>query len=196
MIHILYEPFPEEIRADGNTYRILTDFREWLRFSDLVRDKEIPVNVKMYMMLEWLEHPPDTPTMQIINELFAFLYAKVLEPDPREDDEEDEQDEQLPRPPVFDWKIDARYLLSDFRRYYNIDLLRVEYLHWWEFKSLFLGLPDESTCRKRIEIRGSDLSQIKNRADKMRIAKMQRQIALPYEISEDEGAAMLWSMWE
>jgi hypothetical protein len=90
---------------------------------------------------------------------------------------------------VFDWKYDAKYLLADFRRYYGIDLLTAE-MHWWEFRSLFAALPDDSLCQKRIAYRSADLSRIKDSKRRAEIARIQQQIALPYEMTDDEISAV------
>lgn len=192
MINLLYEPFPDSIEADGRRYPVLTDFREWFRFSDLIADRDIPAETKLFLMMQWLAEPPEQITEALVNALFAFYKAKPLEPAPLYEEEEDEaQDEADCRPPVFSWSVDARFVLGDFRRFYGIDLLSAEYMHWWEFRSLFAALPDESLCQKRIAYRSADLSEIKNKAERDRIARIQRQIALPFEFEDDMiGAAL------
>lgn len=192
MINLLYEPLPDCIEADGRRYPVLTDFREWLRFADLVTDKEIPEETKLYLLVQWLETPPERITAELVNALFAFYKAVSLEPDPV--CEEEEATGSDIRPPVFNWCIDAKYVLGDFRQFYGIDLLNVEYMHWWEFKSLFAALPDESCCRKRIDIRSKNLSEIKNKAERDRIARIQRQIALPFEYDDEMMGDVLWNM--
>ncbi len=192
MINALYEPFPEEIEADGITYPIVTDFREWFRFADMLADQELTKDEKLYLMTEWLLEAPEKITPELVNAVFGFYRADGLKPDPPEDneDEESEEQEQLKRPPVFDWKYDAAFIIGDFRRYYGIDLLSAEYMHWWEFRCLFAALPDDSQCRIRIDYRSKDLSQIKNESERKRIARIQRQIALPFEMDEDDMAAI------
>lgn len=190
MINALYEPFPEEIRADGVSYPIETDFREWFRFGDMLADRELDNEDKIYLMTEWLYEAPEEITSELVNAVFGFYRANGLKPDPPEYDDDDEKEEQPKRPPVFDWKYDAVFILGDFRRYYGIDLLSVEYMHWWEFRCLFNALPDDSQCQKRIDIRSTDLSRIKDEARRQQIAKIQRQIALPFEMDEDDMAAI------
>lgn len=192
MINALYEPFPEEIRADGVSYPIETDCREWFRFGDMLADQELTKEEKLYLMTEWLYEAPEEITSELVNAVFGFYRADGLKPDIPEfdEDEEPEENDQLKRPPVFDWKYDAAFILGDFRRFYGIDLLSVEYMHWWEFRCLFDALPDDSQCRKRIGYRSADLSQIKNEAERKRIATIQRQIALPFEMDEDDIAAI------
>lgn len=192
MINALYEPFPEEIRADGVSYPIETDFREWFRFGDMLADQELTKEEKLYLMTEWLYETPEEITSELVNAVFGFYRADGLKPDLPEfdEDEEPEENDQPKHPPVFDWKYDAAFILGDFRRYYGIDLLSIEYMHWWEFRCLFNALPDNSQCRIRIDCRSKDLSQIRNESERKRIAAIQRQIALPFEMDEDDMAAI------
>lgn len=191
MINPLYEEFPETIKVDGEEYGILTDFREWIRFSDMLADNELTKEEKLYLLTNWLTETPRNITAKLVNTVFAFFRADALNPDPIEREEEQEDENIQPkRPPVFDWKYDAKFLIGDFRRYYGINLLSVKYMHWWEFRCLFAALPDDSMCRKRIDIRSKDLSQIKDKERRNQIAKIQRQIALPFELDDDDMAAI------
>ena len=191
MINALYEPFPESIIVEGEKYPILTDFREWLRFADLMRDKTVDSNDKVYMLVNWFESPPKQITAEVVNALFNFYYARELDPDSDdEEDDEDEPEEIVIRPPVFDWKIDSKFILGDFWHYYGIDLIDIDYLHWWQFRCLFAALSDDSQCQKRMAYRGLDLGSIKNDKERARIARIQRSIAIPYECEDDMiGAA-------
>lgn len=188
MMNILYEPFPDCIQADGREFQVLTDFREWIRFSDLVSDKELTGEEKATLMADWLLTPVDCITEDIVNALYAFYRAQELEPDPmHQEDEEDEQEKEPlpPSPPVFSWGIDARFILGDFRRYYGMDLLEIKYLHWWKFKSLLAALPDDSQCQKRIAYRSVNLSEIKDKSERERIRRIQQRIALPFEYDDE-----------
>lgn len=191
MINPLYEEFPASIEADGRSYEIVTDFREWIRFSDMLGDRDLTDNEKLYLLTNWLTEAPRSITSKLVDAVFAFFRADALNPDPVQDDNDDEPEEELQpkRPPVFDWKYDAKFLIGDFRRYYNIDLLTAE-MHWWEFRCLFAALPDDSQCRTRIGIRSADLSKIKDRDRRNQLAVMQRLIALPFEMDDDDIAAV------
>ena len=189
MINPLYEPLPDTVTADGIEYTVLTDYREWLRFADLIRDKSIDDRVRLSLLAQWLDPLPELITADIVSALLDFYKAAALDPDPSEGDDDTEPEDDIAKPPVFDWCIDARYILGDFRRYYGIDLLSIEYLHWWHFKALFAALPDDSMCQKRIAYRSVDLGTIKDDKERARIARIQRSIAIPYEYEDDMIAA-------
>lgn len=188
MMNLLYEPLPDSVIADGTEYPIITDFREWFRFADMIHDSELTAEEKLYLMAGYLLEPPELITGELVRAVFDFYAARALSPDPAEHDGDDEV-EQTPQRPVFDWKYDAKFLIADFRRYYGIDLLTVE-MHWWEFRSLFAALPDDSQCQKRMAYRSADLSQIKDSKRRAEIARIQRLIALPYEMTDDEISAV------
>lgn len=181
MINILYEPFPDSITADGQIFRVPTDYREWLRFADMLADQDLQPKEKAYLCCKWLDPEPEIVTESIVMALLGFYRADALHPEPPEPDEEDEP--EPPHPPYFDWKIDAAFLLGDFRHYYGIDLL-TDSLHWWKFRALFEALPDDSRCMKRIAYRSADLNKIRDKYERARIARIQKQIALPYELDD------------
>lgn len=191
MINPLYEEFPESIKVDGEEYGILTDFREWIRFSDMLGDNDLTDEEKLYLLTNWLTDDPRKITAELVNAVFSFYRADALNPDLVENDNENDREEesQPKRPPVFSWKYDAKFLIGDFRRYYGIDLLSAN-MHWWEFLCLFAALPEDSQCRKRIDIRSTDLSKIKDKERRNQIAAIQRIIALPFEMDDDDMAAI------
>ena len=192
MKNILYEPFPETVSAGGQEYRIYTDFREWLRFADMLKDDALNSAEKAQACSMWLDPEPAYITAELMQALLSFYRADDLQYRPETDGEPPEETPR--RPPLFDWPIDARYVLGDFLHFYRIDLHGIKYLHWWHFLSLFTALPDDSACMKRIAYRGADLSKIKNKDERQRIAGIQRQIALPFEFDDEMIGAALWEM--
>lgn len=189
MINPLYEPFPETVTADGVEYPILTDFREWIRFADMLNDKAIADRTKLVLMTQWFEITPERITGELFKAVVAFYRADALEPEKSQDDDCCD-DDIVQRPPLLDWKYDAKYIIGDFLRCYGIDLLTAE-MHWWRFRCLFSALPEDSTVQKRIAYRSVDAGIIKNEKERQRILAIQRQIAIPFEYDEDMIAAAL-----
>ena len=79
---------------------------------------------------------------------------------------------------VFSFSKDFSCIYSAFKRDYDIDLLRIPYMHWWEFKMLFDGLAEDNEIKKRIMYRGVDIGTIKDPDERKRIVKIQASIAL------------------
>lgn len=190
MINALYEPFPESIKVDGIEYPIITDFREWFRFADMAEDGELSKRDKLLLMVQWLLKPPESITDELIFAILDFYKAQALEKDLPEYSDADGDDTPHPSLPVLNWKIDAPYIIGDFLRYYGIDLLTAE-MHWWRFRLLFSALPAESQIMTRVGYRSVDLGQIKSESERKRIMKMKQLYALPFELDEDDIAAVL-----
>lgn len=184
MINPIYEEFPETVEADGNSYGIITDFREWIKFSDMMNDNGLSSEEKIFLLKNWFTEPPEIITKTLVEAVFAFYRADELELKKSDYDENDENNHEIKRPPVFDWKIDAKCVISDFQRFYSINLLDCE-MHWWRFRCLFSALPDNAQVQKRISVRSRDLSKIKDKSERMRIMEIQRRIAIPFEYDDD-----------
>lgn len=186
-MNLLYESFPDT--ADG--LPVVTDFREWIKFHDLLTDKEVPEHTKIFLMADWFLRPPLPLKETHVKALLDFYLVKPL--DPHADEEEENKKAPPPsKPPAFDYSFDAAFLLADFRQFYQIDLLKIPYLHWFEFRSLLNALPEESSCQKRIAYRSIDLREIKDKNEKKRIRKIKRSIAIPFEMSDEAiGEALM-----
>lgn len=196
MMNPFLEPFPKSIRIDGREYPIVTNFREWIRFSAMLKDANLTENEKIVLMMNYVKNVKSVST-QLIDSVFAFYRADDLElrKSPIQNGGETYPHTHLKKSPLFDWGIDAKFVLGDFRRFYQMDLIHIDYLHWWEFRCLFDALPDDSNCQKRIAYRATDLSKIKDKSERKRIAKIQREIAIPYLTEEEEEfqlGEMLW----
>jgi len=187
MINAFYEPFP--LKVSG--YRIVTDFKDWIRFSDMMNDKDLSNDEKTSLLLNWFIDTPERLTDELIFALCDFYKVKALEPEPPEDDEI-EQEETVSSPPVLNWKIDAPCIIADFQRFYSINLLTAK-MHWWRFKILFSALPDNSQIMRRIGYRSVDIGQIKNADERKRILELKQLYALPYELDDRDIGAMFMS---
>ena len=186
MMNLLYEPLPESVSVGGSYHAILTDFRDWIRFSEMLRDEEIRPEEKICLMRDWFVEP-ESLTKDMYLALREFCEAKAISPDNQQKGESG-----YASPPTFDWTLDAAYVIADFRRFYDINLLETEYLHWWEFLSLLRALPDESQTFRRIGIRSADLSKIKDPDRKRAMMEAQMRIAIPFEMDDFAiGAAFM-----
>lgn len=194
MMNLLYEPLPETITADGKEFPVVTDFREWIRFSAMLKDAELSEKEKIQFMLLYVDGV-EWVSKNLIDALFSFYRADDLKFKKVNLKKYEMENSAIRKPPLFDWGIDAKFLLGDFRRYYQIDLIRVKYLHWWEFRSLFDALPDDSNCQKRVAYRAMNLSQIRDKNERKRIAKIQREIAIPYLTEEEEEFQLGEMFW-
>lgn len=201
-MNVFYEELPEALEINGREYPVITDFREWIRFSDMLKS-DIPPKFKLEFLSEmFLEKVPDLYTEDEIEEamdaITSFLSLSGTEfPDissdeanSEEESEEVEYEEQRAKKAIY-YEQDAPYIISAFRREYQIDLLSVPYMHWWEFRMLLDGLSEESQIKKRIYWRTCDVSKM-DKKERREILKIRRSITIPeeeYVSDEDIGNA-------
>lgn len=197
-MNVFYEELPEALEINGREYPVITDFREWIRFSDMLKS-DIPPEFKLEFLSEmFLEEVPDLYTEDGIEEVMdaitSFLSLSGTEfPDISSDEansEEVEYEEQRAKKAIY-YEQDAPYIISAFRREYQIDLLSVPYMHWWKFRMLLDGLSEESQIKKRIYWRTCDVSKM-DKKERREILKIRRSITIPeeeYVSDEDIGNA-------
>lgn len=188
MINLLFESLPDTVEVSGSFYKIATDFRDWIAFFDMLADTEITSRQKISLALQWFtdEIPPDI--FQAYNSLISFASCDGIH-----FRTESEKSGNSPETPSLSWLYDSAYVLGAFRQVYNIDLIRVEYMHWWEFSALFEALPEDTMIKKRMAYRQIKTSEIKDKNERKRIAKIKRSVAFPHAPMSAEQTAQAFS---
>lgn len=197
-MNVFYEGLPEVLVIDGKEYPIITDFREWLRFSDMLKS-DIPQNYKLEFLEDmFLEDMPPIYSLEdmdlVMKAITDFLSLSALEFPVRQQEEESIEvfeDEGVKK--AIYYEQDAPYIISAFQREYQMDLLSVEYLHWWKFRMLLDGLSEESQIKKRIYWRTCNVSKMEKK-ERMEILRIRRKITIPeeeYVDDEDIGNAFM-----
>ena len=95
-----------------------------------------------------------------------------------ENAEEDESITGSAPKQLYSFEQDAECIYSAFREVYGINLQTIPYMHWWEFQTLFAGLPEKTEIKQRIMYRSIDLRTIKDKDERKRIKKIQEVVAL------------------
>lgn len=174
MLNVLYEKFPDYVFVHGVRYAIETDFREWIRFSELVEDETVPWQIKVELMLRWYSNDVPEDLEAAIYALGDFLAARKL----YRESEEALEEEKNPKEPVFSFTDDAGCIYGAFVECYGIDLQRVPHMHWWKFKTLLDGLPHDTEFKQRVMYRNLDANSIKDKEERKRVKRIQKEIAL------------------
>lgn len=142
-MNILFEEFPKTVRVNGERFLVETDFREWIRFIQLIDDAKVPWQIKCRLLLQWYIDgiPDDLETA--VYALGDFLAMKT------ENAEEDESITGSAPKQLYSFEQDAECIYSAFREVYGINLQTIPYMHWWEFQTLFAGLPEKTEIKQR-----------------------------------------------
>lgn len=188
----LYESFPETVFADGKEYCIITSFHDWVKFVDMVQDEALTPSEKMLLAMQYYvdEIPADTGTAADI--LIDFFVMKGCGENWEIQAREKLKEPPIRKIPLFDFCYDAGCIIAGFQQAYGINLTEAD-MHWWRFRILLNGLPENTEFKQRIYYRGINVGEIKDIKEKQRILKIQHQIALPAPpLSDEEIGGMFW----
>ncbi len=190
-INLLYDPYPCSVSILGTDKRIITDFRDWLRFYDMLRDEDGTDQEKMDILLKYYLDPLSLLEIMHAKEpLIGFFNMTAAKDEKRRT----EEDISARRKLLWDYRYDAACIIADFYHDYRIDLTaRRLRMHWWKFRILLEGLSSETEFKQRVMYRNTDTGQIKDARERSRIQKIQRAIAIPQpEVTDFEVGDMFW----
>ncbi len=177
-MNLFYEDYPTAVCVGGKDIPIITDFREIIKLTDMLRTKDLAYEEKMYLLQQYFQEPPED-FEKAVDALSDFVTMKELGRQDISDDDNCEEKEQKPQKDVYSFEIDYPFIFSAFLQDYGINIRTIPYMHWWEFRMLFSGLSEGTEIKQRIMYRSVDLSEIKDKEERKRIAKIQQAIRLP-----------------
>lgn len=171
MQNILTKTLPTKIQTENGVFEPITDFRASVEFEIMVENGEQDI----YTLL----HPYYPKGLPKGNEAAAAEAAIRFYMCGNETKKDEFQPIKRGKR-AYSFSVDGEAIYSDFSRFYNIDLTS-ESLHWWKFKALLMGLPNDSSFKERIYYRICDLNDLPKK-EKKRIAAIRKEI----EIKEKE----------
>lgn len=189
MFH-LYDVLPNSVQFMGDNYQLNLTFDVVLLAFSALRDQEMTPDDRLETFLSILvkgrlpatEHWPKL--FDSILELLNPIKPKVKQYDINGDPIELPNEKKSLS---FDFDVDADLIYAAFWQTYGIDLTQEQgKLHWYSFKALLNGLPDDTLFTKVRQIRQTDLSKIKNKEQKREMRRMKREVALPNEDDREE----------
>jgi len=160
--------YPTKMEANGHIYPINTDYRVALACFRALEDDEI-TDLERFYAIETLLLGSD-----VLEEDEKILKNKItiyLRCGKEENTSEEEID--------FDYLQDETNVRTSIRQCYsNLDIGKMEYLHWYEYNDLISGLTSDSLINKIRDIRSYDLSEITDEKQKNKIMAVQSRLAL------------------
>lgn len=184
-MNLFYEKYPESIVVNEEEIPIVTDFREYVKLMDMLKDDGLSSTEKIYFLKQYFLAIPNDFSIAM-NALTDFVIMK----DRRVEDEETIEDgEAEDKKEVYSFEYDYPFIFSAFLSEYGINIRTIPYMHWWEFKLLFDGLPDKTEIKQRIMYRSINPSAIKDENERKRIIKIQNAIRLPQDRVSDYDIA-------
>ena len=185
-MNLLTTTLPDTITVDGREYAIHTDFRDWIRFCEMLLDEELKEEEKVYIaLMMYTEEQPDNIQLALKGLTDFYLMAEEVVNGQEEQLEEHTEETEVTPKPVYDWTVDSAYIVGAFQKEYGIDLTNIKYMHWWRFKALFTSII-EFDLGERIGYRALDTSKIKDKAERNRLKSIQGSLALKRSVSDEE----------
>ncbi len=180
MFNILTDTLPDRITVGDDDILIDTSFKTWIKFVCIMSSNELSNAVKLAKVCRLcLGELPKTDTLSDLME--ALVTFSVGIPSEEKAVEAVESSKKA----IYDFELDSKAIYNSFMSYYHIDLLTTD-LHWWQFKTLFDGLGEETELMKIISYRTIDISKIKDKEQKSFYKKMKQRYALPDNRTEEE----------
>lgn len=181
MDNVIIRGYPDSVMIDETEYKIDTDFRTWIGINEAILDINMDSEVRLYLILSVFEKSPPME-VNLMRSISYFLSGNSTITGKKGTHQKSRY--------VFSFTYDADYIIGAFQECYGIDLINIEYLHWWHFLALLNALNSQCELKQRIYYRGVKLSEIKDRKERNRIRKIQQAIALPsVELSEEAIAS-------
>lgn len=150
-MNILLDPLPEKVIIEGRAWPIKTEFYVWILFELTMQDTAITdtERVRQALALCYPTIPPDIEGA--LSALLWFYRCGAEAPAPGKG-----KSGGAPAK-AYCFEQDANIIFATFMACYHIDLSEVEGLHWWKFRALFRGLPQECELVKIMGYRTADL---------------------------------------
>ncbi len=166
---------PNTVRINDQEYAIKTDFRSWMQFENIMIDTGVTDEFKLFFMVNAVMDIPQKITKELIQALFSFHHLdKPIRKGTASTKDIGSR---------FDYDMDL--ILAAFYQQYHMDLLQAK-LHWWEFKSLFDGLTDQTKFIQVVGYRTADISKL-DKEQKKRYKELKEFYALPIERVQDRS---------
>ena len=190
MMNYIYEPFPDTVMLNGSKRYIVTDFKAWLKYYDMLRDGSLSDIEKFELMRSYYFSPLTILDMKNLHKPLISFFK--METDDNAADHKADEVETDHKKPLYDFCFDSAYIIAGFYHDYRIDLTTA-HMHWWKFRLLLDGLSKETEFKQRVMYRNIDLSQIKDQKERQRIQRIQRAIAIPEPAPTDyETGDIFW----
>lgn len=191
MFNLLYDELPLSVKVDGNDVNIYTDYREFVEISERLLDSndEQIINMCLDLIVNDDQKYNISRDEMILKEYMASIRVFMGGIKAFDKNGKAKKDKKKNRY-VFSYTVDAPYIYGGFIECYGIDLIKIDYMHWWIFNVLIDTLNEKTQLKQRIAYRCIDVSKIKDKDEKARIMKIQKDIAIEqvYELDDEEIA--------
>lgn len=166
----------DTIETGENAYRIDVRTTKALQALAVMGevDETIPDEVRYGRIIELMLDTASRFTLSRNPKDYPAVYAEIirfLDGWP----EEAERPTSSRTADMFSFTEDHAFIVAAFRQAYGISLKELKALHWWEFRALLAGIPEDTTLSKVMHIRAMEIDP--KEPPKVRMAKQKAKAA-------------------
>lgn len=182
MINLLLDDI-EEIVKNRIKIDFDTNFRTCITFEIMMQNPKYSDRAKTFQALNlfYPEINQITNVKQAIDDIIWFYSCGKDEETSTQKTKNNRNNKQ-----IYSYVFDNDLIYSAFKDQYNIDLVEIDYLHWWKFKAMFNGLKSDNKIAEIMGYRSIDLSEIKDKEMRKHYKKLQQTYKLPDMRSEEQ----------
>lgn len=183
-MNILIDDLPITVLVNNQQLPINTDYRTGILFEQTLADMTLSEDEKIITVLT-LYYRDVTPLLLSSVDLIQEALAKIVWFYHCGVDKSitEQQGDSFNKEPPFSYDYDAGYIYAAFLQTYQIDLTQNK-LHWWQFRALFLALPDTVPFCKIMGYRTMDIPTKISKEQQKFYRKMKRIYKLPESIEQ------------
>lgn len=160
--------YPTKMEANGHIYPINTDYRVALACFKALNDDDITDLERFYAIETLLLGSDVLEEDEIILKDKIITYLKCGRDDEISNSEVD-----------FDYLIDEnRVKISIRQAYNNLDVEKIDYLHWYEYNELIEGLTEDSLIDRVRQFRTLDINQIEDAKKRKKALVIKQRLSL------------------
>ncbi|QWF35086.1 bacteriophage Gp15 family protein [Latilactobacillus curvatus] len=192
----LNDPLDDRVTINGEEHPIYMAFDNVMSALETFDDKELSESDRLYVFLGIMFHDYDQELISSLDfETQIDVGKQIIDQinsEPIENQPVDLEGNPMPQPKrdgeqLVSFLFDAKYIYAAFMQAYGIDLIEQQgSLHWSKFSALLNALPDNTLMRQIIDIRKTNLNEIKDKNERKRIRKLQQQFSLENKADSDE----------
>lgn len=177
------EPLPIRYEFEGKTYEMHTDFREWMRFEMLMLDEDILPDERASLLFKLIF--PVVPPDPELGSFLIWFYSCGRKPNKVKSRKASKHKNNAA---IYSFEFDDGYIYAAFKEVYGIDLMEIEYMHWWQFKALFKGLHGCKFC-DIMSCRSEEITDKTPQWKKAHLQECKQLYAIPKSLSEQQKIA-------
>lgn len=177
MKELLTGKLPTSFRIGGNEYEISSDFRTMLELEEVFSSDELTEAEKAEQALRLFYGCVPENVEEAVEKLCFFWQGGRKEKASKRRRQAAEDDFYYR--PIYSFTHDAGLIYGAFLTQYGMDLIDVEYLHWWKFKTMFECLEDDRLMKEVMRCRAVEVKGDMPQAQKDYYNAMKRRYELP-----------------